>query len=85
MDILTGMRRPLRPPPEPLQVDAVRVVAWGTALWAVAVIVLVIFSARLAESGDLIWLWSAVSGLLLGLLGLRLCILRRRQDRRERD
>lgn len=76
------MPRRLRPPPQPLRVDAVRVVALGTGLWLVALLVLLVFVGRLAESDQLLWLWTALAGFLLGLLGLRLCVVRRTRQRR---
>lgn len=74
----------LRPPPEPLEVDAVRVVAVATGGWLVLLLGLLPFAGRLADSGDLIWVQTAVVGLLLGLLGLRVCVLRRRRLRARR-
>ncbi|CAN5122139.1 hypothetical protein BH20ACT5_BH20ACT5_09420 [soil metagenome] len=64
------MRHPLRPPPEPLEVNAVTVIAVGTAGWFLAFVVLLFFAGRLAADDQLVWLWTALSGWLLGLLGL---------------
>lgn len=60
--------------------DAVRVVAGGTALWLVAFLVLLAFADPLAGADRLVWLWTALVGFLLGLLGLRLCVVRRRRE-----
>ena len=65
-----------RPDPPPLETDDVRIVAAGTAVWAVAFVVLVVL--RLADE-DIHgwWLWMCGSGALLGLVGVRYCVRRR--------
>ena len=62
--------RPRRPDPEPLEHDDGKVVLAGTALWALALLVLGI--ARLAGSDVRDW-WLAmcVCGIVLGLVGIR--------------
>jgi hypothetical protein len=57
---------PARPSPPPLQVDTVRVVQAGMALWAIALIVLLALGDRV----DRVWTWTSVAGLLLAVLGL---------------
>jgi hypothetical protein len=76
------MSRPRRPDPPPLETDDVRIVAGGTAAWALAAVVLVI--ARLAGAGVHDW-WIAmcVAGAVLGLAGVRYC--QRRRDAIARD
>jgi fatty acid desaturase len=76
------MKTARRPDPEPLETDDVRIVAVGTALWAIALVVLVV--ARLAGAGVHGW-WLAMcaSGAALGLLGVRYC--QRRRDAIARD
>jgi hypothetical protein len=64
---------------EPLEIDAVRVIAIGTALWGVAFVVLLVFSGRLSDDGRGWWVWTALAGFGLGLLGIEYC--RRRRDR----
>jgi hypothetical protein len=64
---------------EPLDVDGVRTVAVGTALWALAFVLLLPFYGRLEESGRLWWLWTCVAGFGLGLIGLDYCRRRRRR------
>lgn len=71
--------RPRRPDPEPLDVDAVKVVAVGTVLWAVALVACLPFLSRLRSDGHLWWVPTAVVGFLLGLLGIWVC--QRRQVR----
>ena len=62
------MPAPTRPSPPPLQVDTVRVVLAGTALWAVALVVLLIAG----DSVDRVWTWTCVAGVVLPALGLAL-------------
>jgi uncharacterized protein DUF2530 len=74
------VRAPIRPSPPPLQVDTVRVVQAGTALWAVALVVLVVLGDRV----DRVWTWTCVAAIALAGLGLLLMRwqgqLRRRDD-----
>ncbi len=65
---------------QPLDVDGVRTVEVGTALWAVAFVALLPFYGALQESGRLWWLWTCTTGLGLGLIGIEYC--RRRRTRR---
>ncbi len=67
---------PRRPDPEPLETDDVRLVAAGTALWAVALVVLGVAKLAGAEVHGW-WLWMCVTGIVLGLLGVRTCLRRR--------
>ena len=78
------MKPARRPDPEPLETDEVRLVAGGTALWAVALVALVI--ARLAGADIAGW-WIAMcaSGAVLGLAGLRYCQRRRAAIARDRS
>lgn len=77
------MARPRHPDPPPLETDEVRVVAVGTALWGLALLVLLPFRGRLLDDGRGWWLWTCAAGMSLGLWGLRIC-LRRRAARRAR-
>ncbi|SFC88355.1 Protein of unknown function [Nocardioides terrae] len=63
----------------PLDVDGVRTIAAGTALWALAFVGLLPFYGRLDDSGRVWWLWTCLAGFGLGLLGLEVC--RRRAQR----
>jgi hypothetical protein len=56
---------------EPIDVDGVKAVAFGTVVWAVALVVLAIAGQR----GEVLWVCAA--GVGLGLLGLPY-VLRRR-------
>ena len=62
------MPGPFRKAPPPLQVDTVRVVLAGTALWAIALVVLLLLGDRV----DRMWTWTCVAGLALAGLGLAL-------------
>jgi hypothetical protein len=53
----------------PLHVDTARIVMAGTALWLVALVVTLVVPA-LHRGGHDWWPWAALSGSLLGLLGL---------------
>jgi hypothetical protein len=57
---------PTRKAPPPLQVDTLRVVLVGTALWAVALVVLLIVGDRV----DRMWTWTCVAGLGLAVIGV---------------
>ena len=63
-------RAPRHPDPPPLETDDVKVVAVGTALWAVALVVLVVLALAGAEVHAW-WLWMCVTGIVLGLIGVR--------------
>jgi hypothetical protein len=64
--------------PAPVDVDGVRSVTIGTALWVAAFVVLLAMRDRLVESGTQWWLWTCLAGAGLGLLGLE--YTRRRRD-----
>jgi hypothetical protein len=61
---------PEKQAPPPLKVDTVRVVLVGTALWAAALVVLLILGDRV----DRLWTWTCVAG--IGLAGIGLGIMR---------
>ena len=60
------MPRPTRPSPPPLQVDTARVVLAGTALWAGALVVLLLLGDRV----DRVWTWTCLAAIGLAVLGL---------------
>ena len=60
------MPAPTRKAPPPLQVDTLRVVLAGTALWAVALVVLLVLGDRV----DRLWTWTCVAGIGLALIGV---------------
>ena len=63
---------------EPLDVDGIRTVEVGSALWLIAFLALLPFYGRLQESGHLWWLWTCLAGFGFGLIGLEYCRRRRR-------
>ena len=65
----------------PLDVDGVRTVAVGTALWLLAFVGLLPFYGMLEESGRLWWLWTCLTGFALGLFGIEYCRRHRRKGR----
>lgn len=64
---------PSRPELEPIRADALHVVIAGTACWLVAVVVLLF-----ARGSHDTWLWTAVAGVGLGLIGMPLILAQRR-------
>jgi hypothetical protein len=68
---------------DPLDVDGVRTLEVGSALWLVGFVALLPFYGRLEEAGNLWWLWTCLAGFGLGLFGLEYC-RRRRRARTER-
>jgi hypothetical protein len=61
---------------EPMETNDVLIVGIGTALFAVAFVVLYPMHASLERSGHGRWPWVALSGVLLGLVGLFYCLRR---------
>ncbi|MGY1728891.1 DUF2530 domain-containing protein [Geodermatophilus sp. SYSU D01062] len=57
---------PLKPAPPPLRVDTARVVLALTALWALALVVLLLLGDRV----DRVWTWTCVAGIALAGVGL---------------
>jgi uncharacterized RDD family membrane protein YckC len=56
----------MRSAPPPLQVDTLRVVLAGMAVWAVALVVLLVLGDRV----DRMWTWTCVAALGLAALGI---------------
>jgi hypothetical protein len=69
---------PTKQPPPPLQVDTARVVLVGIALWAVALVVLLLLGDRVER----MWTWTCVAAIGLGLLGLWIMKLQGQFSRR---
>jgi len=65
----------------PLDVDGVQAATVGSALFAIATVILAFAYPRLTTSGDGWWLGVGISGLALGLIGLGYTLLRRRRRR----
>ncbi len=64
-----AVRPARRPDPEPLEIDESRVIAIGSALWFVAWAVLLISHDSLEDRGNEWYIWTAATGLGLGLWG----------------
>jgi hypothetical protein len=69
---------PTKQAPPPLQVDTARVVLAGTALWAIALVVLLLLGDRV----DRMWTWTCVAALALAALGLWVMRLQGQSSRR---
>jgi hypothetical protein len=67
--------------PPPLQVDTARVVLIGTAVWAVALVVLLLLGDRV----DRVWTWTCVAAIGLAFLGLFVMRLQGQLGRRGGD
>lgn len=63
----------------PVDVDGVLAVTVGTALWALAFVVLLPFRDRLEDNDAGWWLATCLAGVGLGIFGIYYC--RRRRDR----
>jgi len=64
-------RRIARPDPPPLETDDVKVVAVGTAAWALGLLVLLVLAATDAADVSGWWLGMCGYGIALGLFGIR--------------
>ncbi len=64
---------------EPLDLDGVRTMQVGTALWALGLIVLVLLRDQLEADGHEWWIWTCAAGFVLGLIGWDHCARRRRR------
>jgi hypothetical protein len=64
-------------PIAPLDENGIVVTTVGTAAFVIAAAILGLQYDRLAASGDGWWFWVAVAGVVLGLIGLSYCWLRR--------
>jgi hypothetical protein len=60
------VQRPTKSAPPPLEVDTLRVVLAGMAVWAVALVVLLILGDRV----DRMWTWTCVAALGLAAVGI---------------
>jgi hypothetical protein len=70
---------PTKQAPPPLRVDTARVVLAGTALWVVALVVLLLLGDRV----DRVWTSTCVAAIALAVLGLALMRWQGQLDRRE--
>jgi len=74
---VSSLRVSTRPDPPPLETDDARVVLVGTALWAAALVVLLVLLVADVTEVRGWWLAMCGYGIALGLYGMRYC--RRRQ------
>jgi hypothetical protein len=74
-------------PVPPLDVTGVRTVTVGAGLWLLAFVALLPFYGSLRDSGRTWWVWTCLTGFLLGLVALEYCRRRRTRlaRRPERD
>jgi cytosine/uracil/thiamine/allantoin permease len=70
--------RPTKSAPPPLQVDTLRVVLAGMAVWAVALVVLLVLGDRV----DRMWTWTCVAALGLAAMGIWIMQLQGQLPRR---
>jgi hypothetical protein len=75
---------PRRPDPAPLETNDVAIVASGSVLWMVALVVLLVLKATGTGVHDW-WLVMCAEGAVLGLIGVRLCQRRRNAIARDRS
>ncbi|SDN48060.1 DUF2530 domain-containing protein [Geodermatophilus sp. DSM 45219] len=73
------MPRPVKQAPPPLRVDTARVVLAGTAVWVVALVVLLLLGDRV----DRVWTWTCLAGIALALIGLGVMRLQGQLGRRD--
>ena len=68
---------------EPMDVDGVRTMTVGTIIWGVAAVALLPFLGTLDQDGHTWWVWTALAGFGLGLIGIEYCRRRRNALRRQ--
>ena len=59
-----------RPDPSPVKTDDRKAVLVGLVLWIIALAILLVFLTPLTGAGLGWWLWTCVTGLALGVVGL---------------
>jgi len=67
--------------PEPVPVNARRIIAAGTALWFVTFVALLPFYGWLGRHHHRLWLWTCLAGWILGLIGYAIMNRHRAQGR----
>jgi hypothetical protein len=67
--------------PPPVQVNARRIVAAGTALFALGFVVLLFFYDWLGRHHHRIWLWTCLAGAVLGVIGYLQMLRHKRMGR----
>lgn len=75
-----------RPPaPEPMEVNDVLIVTVGTVLFAIAFVVMLPFHTSLEHAGHGRWVWIALAGALVGMIGIVYCRRRAAQIKARKD
>jgi hypothetical protein len=69
------------PDPEPVRTDDRKALLAGIIVWVLVLAALVLFIDPLREAGNGWWLWAAISGIAIGLLGLVNVHLRHERER----
>jgi FtsH-binding integral membrane protein len=59
-----------RPSPAPVATDDRLAFLVGLAAWVAALAAMLVFLEPLRAAGNLWWLWTAITGVALGLIGL---------------
>jgi hypothetical protein len=72
----------LRPLPPVRWAGLAHVIIPGTVVWFVAFLMLVFLIPTLREHGAMVWLWTALSGWLLGFVGMAIYLWQRAAARR---
>lgn len=67
--------------PPAVQMNTGRIVAVGTALFFIAFIAMLPFYGWLGEHDHRIWLWTALAGWVLGIVGSMIMVRHRRTGR----
>jgi hypothetical protein len=67
--------------PPPVQVNARRIVAVGTALFFLGFVVLLFFYDWLGRHHDRVWLWTCLAGAVLGVAGYLQMLRHKRMGR----
>jgi hypothetical protein len=62
---------------EPMDVDGVRTMTIGTIMWGVLALAMLPFLGNLESAGRMWWIWTAIAGFGLGLIGVEYCRRRR--------
>lgn len=75
LSTVTVVAAPRRPDPAPLETNDVLIVAGGTALWIVALVVLLVLKAA-GNDIHTWWLIMCVEAIVLGAIGIRFCARR---------
>ena len=73
------------PDPEPVVTDDRKALLVGTAAWLLAIAAFVLFIDSLRDAGNGWWIWVAIAGIAIGLLGLVNVHLRHERERAARE